>query len=411
MKLTFICGFAWDPKGTVRSRAFPLAEEMVRRGHEGTLIIVPYDNLAHSGERFTKSGVRVINVGIKKGIGSLARASYELIREIDKSRPELVHVFKPKGFAGLAAMWLLLRNRPFVVDCDDWEGWGGWNEVKNYPWLVKEFIDFQEKHLLRRSPAVTVASRALFDRAVSFRKTASQLFYVPNGPTSEQLELSARLVQEDSEFYKENFGLRGAPLILYAGNFDPADDVMFFCRSLLQLKPRKSFNVAFAGEGPELPNVRSFFAAHPDIHLSFLGRLASPKYAELVAASDVCAFPYPDTAVYHAKCSARIIDFMLHGKAVASTSVGQNFEYIVNEESGLLTSPRNEAEFAYTLTRLIEDEDLRHRLGANARRRILQKFLWSGRAGDDCERVYRGLGLSQRVAVVRLASQPNSHRP
>src|SRR5215469_15621269 len=148
VKLTYICGFAWEPKGTVRARAFPLAEEVVRRGHQVTLIIVPYDNRTHSGMEFTKNGVRVINLKIGKRLGGFARIPYDLIKMIDETRPDLVHVFKPKGFAGLAAMWLVQRNRPFVLDSDDWEGWGGWNEVKNYPLLVKAFIDLQEKWLL-----------------------------------------------------------------------------------------------------------------------------------------------------------------------------------------------------------------------------------------------------------------------
>lgn len=74
MKILYLAGFAWEPKGTVRSRAFPLAVEMVRRGHEVTLLIAPYDNPAYSGQRFSSHGVQVINLKILgSGILALAR--------------------------------------------------------------------------------------------------------------------------------------------------------------------------------------------------------------------------------------------------------------------------------------------------------------------------------------------------
>jgi len=91
---------------------------------------------------------------------------------------------------------------------------------------------------------------------------------------------------------------------------------------------------------------------------------------------------------------------MLYGKAVVSTAVGQNHEYIVNEVSGLLTPPGDEAAFAQALARLVEDAGLRQKVGMNARARILQQFLWSGRAGDNCERAYHSVLPQKHVEPV-----------
>ncbi len=403
VKLTYICGFAWEPKGTVRARAFPLAEEMARRGHDVTLIIAPYDNRAYSGVQFVSNGVRVVNLEIKsREFPAMVRLAFDLVKKVYEGGPDLVHVFKPKGFSGLAAMWLQRRKVPVVLDCDDWEGWGGWNDVKDYPWLLKSFIDMQEKWLIRRSAAITVASQTLLDRALSLGKKADQVFYIPNGPTTKQLELSTRLLREHAGVHKEKFGFDDAPLILYAGHYDPADDVMFFCRSVARVAARKRVSVIFVGDGPELPTVRSFFASRPEVSAHFLGTLPYDEYAERVTTADVCAFPYPDTPVYRAKCSARVIDYMLYGKAVITTSVGQNPEYIVNEVSGLLTPPGDEIKFEHALLRLVEDAELRRRLGSNARARILRNFRWSEWAGDNCERAYGSLIPRKHLEPVRV---------
>ena len=127
MKILCVAGFAWEPKGTVRSRAFPLAAEMVRRGHQVTLAIAPYDNPVYSGQQFVSEGVRVINLEISgRGALALARLPGQFLKLINRIDPDLVHVFKPKGVAGITAMVLLGRGyRALVLDCDDWEGWGG----------------------------------------------------------------------------------------------------------------------------------------------------------------------------------------------------------------------------------------------------------------------------------------------
>ena len=107
----------------------------------------------------------------------------KLIERID---PDLIHVFKPKGIAGVVATILLgLGYRTLVLDCDDWEGWGGWNEVKNYSWMLKEFIDLEEWWLVCHTPVVTVASRVLAERAADLGKTRGNTFYVPNGISPE----------------------------------------------------------------------------------------------------------------------------------------------------------------------------------------------------------------------------------
>jgi glycosyltransferase involved in cell wall biosynthesis len=391
MKIVYLAGFAWEPKGTVRSRAFPLAAEMVRRGHDVTLLIAPYDNPVYSGQRFVSQGVQVINLKISgRGPLALARLPRQFLDLIDDIDPDLVHVFKPKGLAGMAAMALLDRGyRTLVLDCDDWEGWGGWNEVKNYPWILKEFIDLEERWLVHHVPIVTSASRVLADRARDLGKTREKIFYVPNGISTEHadwiLSMTTASMLRDR---KRELGFSGGPLVLYAGHFDPVDDVPFFSRAVVPAALRHGATLALIGDGPELQAAKQFFSGVPDLQVKYLGQLPYAEYARLVAGCDVATFPYPDNPVYRAKCSARIIDYMAFSKPILTTAVGENKEYLVDGHSGILTASGDEKAYEEGLDRLLEDADLRTRLGENARRRLVDNFLWSGRAADSCEMAY-----------------------
>ena len=115
------------------------------------------------------------------------------------------------------------------------------------------------------------------------------------------------------------------------------------------------------------------------------------EFLRLIAASDVAAFPYPDTPIYRAKCSARIVDYMAMGKAVLTTAVGQNMDYIVHGVSGILAPPRDGARFAAELERLLQDPQLRAQLGRNARHRIKEMFSWDRDPLSNCLAAYQFL--------------------
>src|ERR1700739_2404637 len=69
-KVVFVCGFAWQPKGTARFRAFPLAAELVKKGYAVTILLTPYDNPVKSGEQRELHGVQIRNldVGTRPGL-------------------------------------------------------------------------------------------------------------------------------------------------------------------------------------------------------------------------------------------------------------------------------------------------------------------------------------------------------
>ena len=395
MRVVFVCGFAWEPKGTVSARAFPLAAELVKRGCEVTLLLTPYDNPGESGQKRELHGVRIVNVEVGKG-PSLRHIPFNVKRlcaAIRENSPDIVHIFKPKGYAGAACTWLLMSGfRSVVLDCDDWEGWGGWNDVKNYPWIVKEFIDRQEKWLMRRAPVVTTASRTLEHRAVKLRESQNGVFYVPNcGGSADNVAAQEKALSMTGEQAKKSFGLPEAPVIFYSGHFEVRNEIMFFCRTAALAAQRFGATIVIVGDGPESPHMKEFFAHQEGVRVHFFPRLAYDQFVTLIAASDIAAFPYPDGPIHQAKCSARIIDYMSMGKAIVSTAVGENNYYICNGESGILTPPGEETRFAGELERLLEDSEFRAHLGRKARQRVKERYFWSGEPVETCLKAYQQL--------------------
>jgi glycosyltransferase involved in cell wall biosynthesis len=91
----------------------------------------------------------------------------------------------------------------------------------------------------------------------------------------------------------------------------------------------------------------------------------------------VAIYPFKDTLLNRAKCPGKLVELMSLGKAIVADKVGQIAEYIQDEKSGILVEPEDTRTFAQSLIRVLEDAELRKKLGQNARERIWRSFNWN----------------------------------
>lgn len=75
--------------------------------------------------------------------------------------------------------------------------------------------------------------------------------------------------------------------------------------------------------------------------------------------------------------SLTALESMASGNAVCATNIGGLPEVIRDETDGLLVPSEDPAALAAALARLIQDDDLRRRLGKTARARVLEELTWS----------------------------------
>ncbi len=68
------------------------------------------------------------------------------------------------------------------------------------------------------------------------------------------------------------------------------------------------------------------------------------------------------------------LEAMVSGKPVVATHVGGVAEVVVDGETGLLVPPADEKGLTSALSRLIQDEELAHRLGENGSKRVRERF-------------------------------------
>jgi glycosyltransferase involved in cell wall biosynthesis len=105
----------------------------------------------------------------------------------------------------------------------------------------------------------------------------------------------------------------------------------------------------------------------------------------LLAACDVFALP----SLYEGS-SLAVLEAMSAGKAVIASRIGGTNELIVHEESGLLVPPSDPAALSEAVRRLLDDDQLRRRLGSAARERV-QRYFSASVVADRTTRLYEEL--------------------
>ncbi len=379
--------FGLRQKGTSRARLVPLARALVERGHQIKVVLPPWDSPQDSGQEAEADGVVVSHVALPRSAPGVFHLSLgrRLAAEALAFRPDVVHCFKPKAYAGMAAFLLWYAARlggtrvRLVLDTDDWEGPGGWNEIGPYTGLQKAFFAFQERWGLSHCHALTVASHALETIAWSRGVPRHRVFHLPNGwgaaDSVPEMEASPRS--------------RGKVALLLTRfvEFDVPWLVEMWKEVLARVPEARLLVVGkgFFGEEDSLQRLADSEGLGESV--KYLGWLEGDELRQRQQTAQLALFPYQDTLINRTKCSVKLIELMASGLPVVATYVGENGHYIEHGMSGWLVPPDDKEAFADGVTSLLMDDRLRARLGKAARERILAQFNWSDLASQ-AERAY-----------------------
>lgn len=380
--------FGMKPKGTMAARALPLAKGLVRRGHQVAIFLPPWSWPTDAGRIWEDQGVRIENIPISPQ----SLIAPRLVRSALAWGPEAVHCFKPKSYAGISA-WLLWQMRRLsraglrlVVDEDDWEGAGGWNEIERYSALQKRFFSWQETWGLRHCDAVTVSSRALETIVWSLGKPSGNVYYLPYGVTS-----FAFLDPEAGKAARKEQGLGEDPVVLLYTRFFEfgIERLVRVFASIAKLLPKAHLLVVGKGLFKEEEKLLAMSREQGlGQNVIYAGWVEEEKLPAWFAAADVAIYPLDDTLVNRCKGLVKLGDLLAAGVPVVAEAVGQSKEYIVNEETGLLVQPGGIEEFACATARLLQDKSLREHLGRSGAALMARDYNWDNLV-EVAERAYR----------------------
>lgn len=102
------------------------------------------------------------------------------------------------------------------------------------------------------------------------------------------------------------------------------------------------------------------------LNLGYFSYLDMP---EIYSLADIFVLPSP-----HENCSVSLLEAMSCERTVVAANVGGNSEIIQPHHNGVLFTSQNSKELAEIIIQLIEDSNLRKKLGLQARKTVIERF-------------------------------------
>lgn len=192
-------------------------------------------------------------------------------------------------------------------------------------------------------------------------------------------------VQEPCQSIRERFGI-GADEVVFAiaGRVTREKGFDVLAKAVKLLSDRNErFRLLVLGDGSYFSTFCEQMKAEIEAgRVIMVGR--TDRVADYLCASDAFVFPS-----YHENLSIAILEACAAGLPCIVGNVGGNPEIIRDQQSGYVVDGFEPADYADRMSRLINDQELRQRMGAEARRDILDRFSLS-RICRRIDEVYKG---------------------
>lgn len=228
-----------------------------------------------------------------------------------------------------------------------------------------------ERAIWRTADIVLPVSQALAARVTDAGVPPERIHVIHNGVSE------AFLKSYDPALIRQRYGLQNKLVLGFVGfmrEWHQVDRTIRF----LAADGRDDLRLLIVGEGPARAALEALAAElNVTAQIIFTGAVARAELPGLIAAFDIALQP----AVVDYASPLKLFEYMALGKATLAPDSLNITEILTDGKDAMLFDPKDEGAFDKTLARLVEDADLRMRLGAAARESLLRQGLtWAENA-------------------------------
>jgi glycosyltransferase involved in cell wall biosynthesis len=309
---------------------------------------------------------------------------------------DVIHAHNPPDFLVVIGGFWRLFGKKFIFDQHDISPdmyMSRFSEPGNR--LVHKLLLFFER-LSCRWANHTIATNDSYKRLQVERCgiPAKRVTVVRNGPEAWHLQ--------DIE---PELSIRGEEpnVIGYVGVMGHQDGIDYLLRALGILRHdfgRSDWRCVIMGTGPAMDDLRCIARDCGIANMvTFTGWIDYEKVPRHIAATDICVVPDPSNDYNDRSTIVKLMEYMAQAKPVVAFDLPEH--RVTAGDTALYAKPNDEREFARQLLRLMEDRELRQRLGAAGRQRLIENFTWKhqeSRLLEAYRSLDRGRSLCRREA-------------
>ena len=249
-------------------------------------------------------------------------------------------------------------------------------------------LRFLERCSLKTADVVISTNESYRRRAIAeHRKPHDAVFVVRNGPP----------LQFGPTDPPPHLRQRARHLIGYVGTIGPQDGLDCWLRSIHHLAyslGRQDFISVVIGDGDALPYIRKLASQlKVDQYLHFTGRLSEDEVRSYLSATAVCVQPDPSGPLNDVSTMNKLMEYMALGKPTVAFDLPET--RISGGDAVSYVPCNDELAFARQVSSLLDDGNLRQRMGEEGQRRFITELAWE-HSVPELIRAYGGVGLASK---------------
>jgi rhamnosyl/mannosyltransferase len=343
--------------GGIETVVQQLAEGFItRHGWESAVVTCSDDRHTH---RRVHNGVRITSAATLARLASLP-ISPAFATQLLRQRGAILQIHEPFLLGGLAYLARRRRARRRFRHLVVW-----WHSDIVRQRTLRPFYTPLLRRVLRAASAVIVATPHHITSSAFLPAIADKCHVIPYGVDLLRFAPTPAMLARAAEFRRQY----GPRLVLFSGRLVYYKGAQYLVRAMSRVPDA---HLVVVGKGPLLPELQALAGAAGTANVSFVPYLAEPDFVAMYQASDLFVLP----SVENSEAFGIVqIEAMACGKPVITANLPTGVTYVNrHDETGLVVPPRDVEALATAIRTLLDDDDLRQRLGRAAQARVAREF-------------------------------------
>ena len=280
---------------------------------------------------------------------------------------DIIHAHFGNPLAPLGgALYAKMRKKPFVITYhEDMIGGYGGLLRRTVIWFLNTFV---VDRILSQADAVLTPSEYYIEKSTHLNKIKDKVTSIPNGIILEDYQ---RKYSKKESRDILNLSQR-ENIVLFVGSLTPrkAPDVLVKAMSLV-LKRCPDSRLLFVGDGYYRNDLEILAKEYGILeNITFMGFVDDDTKKLCYSASDVFVLPSRSEGF-----GIVLLEASAYGLPLVVSDLEVFHSVVQDGYNGFFTEKENEGDLASKILSLLDDADLRNKMGGNAEKRV-QKFSW-----------------------------------
>ena len=400
MHILYIHQYFNTPKVSGSTRSYWIAQELIKRGHQVTLITSARKGF-EPGEQdidgihvvFVKNEYRQ-SMSVSRKIISFMNFVRLSIKEAAKQNDvDIVYATSTPLTIGYVAMRLKAKKKwPYVFEVRDL-----WPEFPIQIGAIKNklaiwYLRRLERQIYERSEHVVALSPGMQEGVIAAGTPKEKTSMIPNMSKPDKF-----FPHEPNKEIAKQFNIDLTKFnVIHFGSMGVSNGLQYIIETAKKLQDTGDIDVnfIFMGTGATQPQLKELAKEYKLKNVQFLGDHPMNIVSEIVNLCDASITTFLNLPILQTNSPNKLFDSLSAGKPIIVNSAGWTKELVEKEHCGFYCDPENPADLANLLSFYKKDKDTLELWSKNARRlsiEIFDKNILSAKVADVIESAYARL--------------------